>query len=86
MDQCTYGALLRGAALDNDAVFEARAEAVCSMGVGCGTAGVCYAERMGYPEMCGRRDLSPKIRGSVSASISDQPDSASAMSLRSSSA
>lgn len=47
-------ALLRGAARENDALDEARAEAACSMGVGCGTAGVCYAARMGRPDMCGR--------------------------------
>ena len=49
------GPLLRGAAMNNDAMHEGRAEAMCSMGVGCGTAGACYAERMGRPDMCGRR-------------------------------
>ena len=49
-------ALLRGAALDNHAMYEAKAEAACLMGVGCGTAGVCYAERMGRPELCRRAE------------------------------
>lgn len=83
MNQHMDGSLLRGAALDNDAMFESRAEAACSMGVGCGTAGVCYAERMGCTEMCGSRDLPPRMRRSVSASTSVYPDSASEMSRRS---
>jgi hypothetical protein len=37
---------------DNDALDEARAERRCSMGVGCGTAGVCYAKAHGRPEEC----------------------------------
>lgn len=37
---------------DNDALDEARAEQRCSMGVGCGTAGVCYAKAHGRPEKC----------------------------------
>lgn len=37
---------------DNDALDEARAERSCSMGVGCGTAGVCYAKAHGRPEEC----------------------------------
>ena len=37
---------------DNDALDEARAEQRCSMGVGCGTAGVCYARAHGRPEEC----------------------------------
>jgi hypothetical protein len=48
-DQC---ALLRGLAMENHALFEARAEAICSMGVGCGVYGVCYAEAHGEPDMC----------------------------------
>jgi hypothetical protein len=53
--------LIRGAALDNHAMYEARAESACSMGVGCGTAGVCYAERMGRPEMCGSKNMTNKL-------------------------
>lgn len=56
MDKEHERSLLRGYALDNHAMYEARAESACSMGVGCGIYGVCYAERMGRPEMCGRRD------------------------------
>ena len=37
---------------DNDALDEARAEQRCSMGVSCGTAGVCYAKAHGRPEDC----------------------------------
>lgn len=44
--------LLRGAARENDALDEARAERSCSMGVGCGTAGVCYAKAHGRLEEC----------------------------------
>jgi hypothetical protein len=54
-------ALRRGAALDNDAMHEARAESVCSMGVGCGTAGVCYAGAVGRPGMCGRVDQPAQV-------------------------
>lgn len=39
---------------EDDAIAEAVAEASCSMGVGCGTAGVCYAEVNGMPDMCAR--------------------------------
>ena len=46
---------LRGKAKKDDARIEAKAEAQCNMGVGCGTAGICYAEKMGRPECCGRR-------------------------------
>lgn len=45
-------ALLRGAARENDAIDEARAELSCSMGVGCNVAGVCYAKAHGVPELC----------------------------------
>ena len=45
-------ALLRGIARENDARDEARAERSCSLGVGCGTAGVCYAKAHGRPEEC----------------------------------
>lgn len=44
--------LLRGAARENDALDEARADRHCSMGVGCGTAGACYAKAHGRPEEC----------------------------------
>ena len=37
---------------DDDALDEARAEQRCSMGVGCGTAGVCYAKAHGRPKDC----------------------------------
>lgn len=46
--------VLRGCASENDAHDEAKAEASCNMGVGCGIHGVCYAEKMGRPEECGR--------------------------------
>lgn len=38
---------------ENFRLAEAKAEASCNMGVGCGTRGVCYAEKMGRPEECG---------------------------------
>jgi hypothetical protein len=47
-------ALLKGSAQNNDALLEAKAEASCTMGVGCGTSGVCYAAAMGRPDECGR--------------------------------
>ena len=46
--------ILRGCARENAALDEAKAEASCNMGVGCGIHGVCYAEKMGRPEECGR--------------------------------
>lgn len=46
--------VMRGRARENDAIDEARAERTCSMGVGCGSAGVCYAEKIGRPEMCSK--------------------------------
>jgi len=46
--------LLRGLARENDALDEARAESKCNYGVGCGTAGVCYAAAHGRPEECGK--------------------------------
>jgi len=46
--------IMRGRARENDAHDEAKAEACCGMGVGCGMAGACYAEKMGRPEMCAR--------------------------------
>lgn len=39
----------------SDSVDEARAESSCSLGVGCGTSGACYAEHHGMPEQCGRK-------------------------------
>lgn len=39
-----------------DALNEAKAERVCSMGVGCGTAGKCYARAHGEPDRCGSAD------------------------------
>jgi hypothetical protein len=60
-------ALRRGAALDNDAMYEARAESVCSMGVGCETAGVCYAGAVGRPEMCGRVDQPAQVAAPTQA-------------------
>lgn len=50
----TLKGLLRAAARENDALDEARAERVCSLGVGCGTAGKCYAAEMGNPDQCGK--------------------------------
>lgn len=50
--------VIRGIARENDAIDEARAESVCMMGVGCGTAGVCFAEANGVPEMCCKNTLS----------------------------
>lgn len=47
--------VMRGLARDDDALDEARAERLCSLGVGCGTAGVCYAAAHGQPEQCGRK-------------------------------
>ena len=41
-------------ARENDAHDEAKAEAYCAMGTGCGMTGVCYAEKMGSPDMCTR--------------------------------
>ena len=46
---------LRGRASDDDARIDAKAESECDMGVGCGTAGICYAEKMGHPEYCPKR-------------------------------
>jgi hypothetical protein len=37
------------------------AASVCSMGVGCETAGVCYAGAVGRPEMCGRVDQPAQV-------------------------
>lgn len=37
-----------------DAMYEARAESRCSMGVGCGTSNVCYAIAQGQPDQCCR--------------------------------
>lgn len=50
-------ALQRGMARDNDALDEARAEHACSMGVGCGTSGACYAAANGQPELCQREQI-----------------------------
>ncbi len=44
--------ILKGIANDNDAMHEAKADALCSMGVGCGLYGICYAEKHGKPEAC----------------------------------
>ena len=49
----------KGMARENDAHDEAKAESSCSMGVGCGMAGVCYAEAHGEPDMCGRKESRP---------------------------
>lgn len=46
---------VRGCAREDDATDEARAERLCSLGVGCGMTGVCYAAVHGRPEQCGRR-------------------------------
>jgi shikimate 5-dehydrogenase len=46
--------IVRGLARENDALDEARAESKCNYGVGCGTAGVCYAAAHGRPEECGK--------------------------------
>ena len=46
--------IVRGLARENDALDEARAESKCSYGVGCGTAGACYAAAHGRPEECGK--------------------------------
>lgn len=46
---------LRGRANDDDERIEAKADTQCNMGVGCGTTGICYAEKMGRPECCGKK-------------------------------
>ncbi len=57
-------ALLRGNARESsDSVDEARAESSCSLGVGCGTSGVCYAEHHGMPEQCGRKTHNAGVTG-----------------------
>jgi hypothetical protein len=53
--------LLRGHARENDALEEARAERSCSMGVGCGTAGVCYAAAHGRPHECPAKQFSDQM-------------------------
>ena len=59
MNKPTSYTILRGITSDDeynqDDEDEARAESMCSMGVGCGTHGVCFAEKNGKPEMCGKR-------------------------------
>jgi hypothetical protein len=40
---------------DSDAHDEAKDKAACTMGVGCETVGVCYADAMGRPDLCGKR-------------------------------
>lgn len=50
--------VMRGLARENDAHDEAKADSVCSMGVGCGTAGVCFAKANGVPELCRHKDAS----------------------------
>lgn len=57
--------LLRGAARENDALDGVRAEQSCSMGVGCGTAGACYAKAHGRPEECPNAPDVPQVIGRV---------------------
>ena len=47
--------VVRGVSLEDDKTNESRVESVCSLGVGCGTYGNCYAEKIGRPEMCERK-------------------------------
>ena len=51
--------LFRGRARENDAYDEAKAESICNMDVGCGTVSICYAEKMGRPEMCMKNKGTP---------------------------
>lgn len=48
-------AATRGAARENDALDEYRAERGCNYGVGC-HGSLCYAAAHGRPEECGRND------------------------------
>lgn len=47
-------ALLRNRAREDDLLDEVRAERLCTLGVGCGISGKCYAKEMGDISMCGK--------------------------------
>lgn len=57
-----YLAILRGIAKDNDELHEKKADGRCSLGVGCGVYGACYAKENGRPEMCGSSDTVEEVR------------------------
>lgn len=57
-----FDELLRNIAHDNDALQEARAEARCVMGVGCGLYGICFADKHGQPDTC---RATPEFRKSL---------------------